>query len=421
MDHAKNSLNRSPAIYRQPRLAPILTPNIGAASVKWGLLVAKNYYFFFFAAIGCLGPFFNIYLQQTGLSGVEIGWLGSIPPLVALAANPFWGAVADRWQIHRLVLAGCSFAAGVVSLFFLSARDFWVLMVLVSLLSFFRTPIGFIVDSTVMSLVKQTTHSSYGRQRLWGTFGFVITAVGLGYLLTPENLSLAFWLHGLLLGLVCAGLGLALPVKGAPAQTGMWHGLRTLTGQPPYFAFLVAMALQGMSIATFVGFLGLHIISLGGTPQQVGLAWAANSLPEVVTMYHGQRWFAGVSHKRLILLGFLGVAFFWGLAALAPTPTLIIAALPGVGLCFGFLWVAAVGYASEAAPPGLSATAQTLMGAAQGGLGWSIGSIIAGFLWDNTNGHITLFFAPVCMVLGAFIFWLGNRAPAKQGLIIPTT
>jgi PPP family 3-phenylpropionic acid transporter len=64
------------------------------------LLVAKGSYFVFFAAIGCLVPFFNIYLQQKGLTGVEIGWLNSIAPLVALAANPFWGGVADRWQIH---------------------------------------------------------------------------------------------------------------------------------------------------------------------------------------------------------------------------------------------------------------------------------------------------------------------------------
>jgi hypothetical protein len=78
-------------------------------------------------------------------------------------------------------------------------------------------------------------------------------------------------------------------------------------------------------------------------------------------------------------------------------------------VCFGFFWVAAVGYASAAAPPGLSATAQALMGAAQSGLGWSLGSVMAGYLWDQTNGHIVLAFAAVCMALAALIFWLGNR------------
>jgi MFS family permease len=114
------------------------------------------------------------------------------------------------------------------------------------------------------------------------------------------------------------------------------------------------------------------------------------------------------SHKHLILIGFLGFALFWSLAGLSQTPEWVIVTLPGIGVCFGFFWVAAVGYASQAAPPGLSATAQALMGAAQSGLGWSLGSVLAGYLWDYTNGHGVLFFCATAVVLAALIFWLGN-------------
>jgi MFS family permease len=372
------------------------------------LLVAKGYYFVFFAAIGCLVPFFNIYLEQKGLTGVEIGWLNSIAPLVALASNPFWGGVADRWQIHRQVLALCALVAGVVTLLFLPVNDFWLLLVLVTALAFFRTPIGSIVDSTVMDLVKQT-ESSYGQQRLWGTLGFVLATFSLGQLLAPTNLSLIFWLHGGLLGLGCAALSLLLPVQGADQKTNLLAGLRVLTGQPGYLSFLIAMTLMGMGIATYVGFLGLHLLALGGSGQQVGLAWAVNALPELLTMYYGRRWFAHYSYKRLFLLGLLGFALVWSLVGLAQTPLLILAVVPGSGLCFGFFWVAAVGYASETAPPGLSATAQTLMGAAQSGLGWAFGSVVAGYLWDLTDGHVVLFFAAATVGLAALIFWAGNR------------
>lgn len=395
-------------IYRQPRPAPVLAPNIGAGPSKWGLLVAKNYYFFFFAAIGCLLPFFNIYLERLGLSGAEIGWLNSVAPMIALASNPFWGAVADRWQIHRLVLALCAFVSGLVALLFLQVSGFWPLLVLVTALAFFRTPIGSIVDSTVMDMVKRTT-SNYGEQRLWGTVGFMLATFCLGRLLTLIDLTWIFWLHGGLLGLACAGLSFLLPVASTPQKTNLGYGLRVLTRQGRYLSFLIAMMLLGMGISTCQGFLGLHILALGGTEQQVGLAWAVNALPEIPLMYFSARWFARYNHKRLIIIGFLGFALVWTLAALAPTPALVIAALPGMGTCFGFFWVAAVGYASEAAPPGLSATAQALMGAAQSGLGWGLGSVLAGYLWDHTNGHIVLSFAAACMVLAALIFWLGNR------------
>ncbi|HEX9925592.1 MAG TPA: MFS transporter [Anaerolineae bacterium] len=371
------------------------------------MLVAKGYYFVFFAAIGCLVPFFNIYLQQKGLTGVEIGWLNSIAPLVALAANPFWGGVADRWQIHWQVLALCATVAGIVTLLFLPVSGFWLLLILVTALAFFRTPIGAIVDSTVMDLVKQT-ESSYGQQRLWGTIGFVLATFSLGQLLAQANLSLIFWLHGGLLGLGCAALSLLLPVQGTGQKTDLLAGLRVLTGQPGYLSFLIAMTLMGMGIATYVGFLGLHLLALGGAEQQVGLAWAVSALPELLPMYYG-RWFDRYSHQRLVMVGLLGFALVWVLVGLAQTPGMIIALVPGSGLCFGFFWVAAVGYASETAPPGLSATAQTLMGAAQSGLGWALGSVVAGYLWDLTNGHVVLFFAAAIMALGALIFWAGNR------------
>lgn len=368
-------------------------------------------------AIGCLVPFFNIYLGEKGLTGVEIGWLGSIPPLMALGANPFWGAVADYWKIHRLVLALCAFVAGVVALIFLAADDFWLLLVLVTALSFFRTPIGSIVDSAVMDMLKRANRTnSYGQQRLWGTVGFVFATFGLGQLLSPANLTLIFWLHGGLLGLACAGLSFLLPIESAPHQVGLLQGLRRLIAQGGYLSFLIAMTLLGMGISAYLGFLGLHILALGGSEAMVGLAWTANSLPEVIPMYFGARWLGHYSHKQLIMAGFIGFTVVWTLAAMAPTPALIIAVLPGMGICFGFFWVAAVGYSSEAAPPGLSATAQALMGAAQSGLGWSLGSVIAGYLWDRTNGHIVLFFAAAMFLGATLIFWLGNRHSGRIDL-----
>lgn len=399
-----------PTIYRQPRPAPVLAPNVGAVAAKWGLLIAKSYYFLFFAAIGSLVPFFNIYLEQQGLSGIEIGWLNSVAPMIALASNPFWGLIADRWQIHRWVLALCAFASGLITLFFLQVTEFWPLLVVVTALSFFRTPINAIVDSTVMDLVKQTK-SSYGQQRLWGTVGFVIITFSLGQLLSPQDLTPTFWLHGGFLGLGCAVLSLALPVTGAEQKESLWRGIRLLTRQISYASFLVMMTLIGMGVAGYAGFLGLHLLALGGSEQQIGLAWAVNALPEIPMMYFSSQWFARYSHKRLIVAGLLGLALVWMLAGLAPTPTLVIMALAGNGVCFGFFWVAAVGYASEAAPPGLSATAQALMGAAQSGLGWSLGSVLAGYLWDLTNGHWVLFFSALCVALGAVIFWWGNRQP----------
>jgi PPP family 3-phenylpropionic acid transporter len=386
----------------------MLDPAIGARTVKWGLLTAKAYYFLFFAAIGCLAPFLNVYLKQKGLTGTQIGWLSSIAPMIALAANPVWGAVADRWQIHRQVLALCVLVTGIVSLLFIPAYGFWVLVGLTTIFTFFRTPTGAIVDSAVMDMVKRAD-GSYGHQRVWGTIGFMLTAFGLGQLLATYDLTLIFWLHAVLLGVGCTGLSFLLPVERVEKRVGIKQGIRELLGRRDYFSFLLAAMLLGMGISSYIGFLGLYILALGGTEQQVGLGWAANALLEVPIMFLGRRWFARYSYNRLILGALMGYVLVWTLVGLSHAPTMVIISVLGLGICFGIFWIAAVGYVSSVAPPGLSATAQALMGAALLGLGWSLGSVVAGYLWDNINGHAVFFFAALTAILAALIFGIGGR------------
>ena len=108
----------------------------GASVSTSRLWAAKLYYFMFFAAIGGIAPFFNIYLSNQGLSGAQIGLLGSLPPIAALLANPFWGAVADRWRIQRGVMALCTLGAGLLTLPFLWVTDFVPLLILVAAMFF---------------------------------------------------------------------------------------------------------------------------------------------------------------------------------------------------------------------------------------------------------------------------------------------
>jgi MFS family permease len=204
-------------------------------------------------------------------------------------------------------------------------------------------------------------------------------------------------------------LSFRLPVQHVDQPVGIKEGVRVLLGQRNYVSFLIAVTVFGIGFAGYVGFMGLQVKALGGTEQQVGLAWAANALLEIPLMYFGVRWFARFSNRRLNLAAFVAFALVWALLGLATTPVQVIVTVLGMGICFGIFWAAAVGYVSNAAPPGLSATAQALMGAGLTGLGWSIGSIIAGYLWDNVSSHAVFFFSAGMALLAAVIFWRGSR------------
>jgi PPP family 3-phenylpropionic acid transporter len=404
-------------MYRQVRSVPGLSPTIGAGDGDFGrgLLTAKLFYFFFFAAIGCLVPFLNIYFAQKGLTGAQIGWLGSIAPLIALTANPIWGGVADRWQIHRRVLALCAFGGGAISLLYLVVDTFWPLMIVTIILTFFRTPIGSLVDSAVLDMVRRMG-AHYGRQRLWGSLGFVSVTLLFGSFLSFSDLRIPFWIHGILLGGVCVVLAFALPIGARGGQQiALLDGLRRLARRRSYLAFLGAMALLGIGNSSYVNFMGLHMLEVGGNEQMVAYAWAANGLAEVPMMFLGGRWFARFRYSRLLQIGFALYVVVWGGMALAHSPWQVLLAAFGNGICYGFLWVAAVNFAAESAPPGLSATSQALIGAAQSGIGWSIGAVLAGYLFDAAGGSMVYVVAALAALFAGVIFWAGQRGVDEDG------
>lgn len=376
---------------------------------------AKLYYFSFFAAIGAMAPFFNIFLQGRGLSGTEIGLLGSLAPLISLAANPFWGALADRFQIHRFVLAFCALAAGLLSILFIWQYAFGPILLLLMAMIFFRTPIPPLLDSSVMGMLARNG-ASYGRQRLFGSIGFLLTSYGLGQLMSTDNLDPIFWVHGVLLAIGCVFLSFLLPFQkhGDAHGASIWQGLRMLAGQRRYMSFLLMAVFMGFGSACFINFVGLRLLALGGTSSQVGLAFALNAVTEIPVLFMGARLLQRFGTNRLLLTGVFGLSASYFFAGLAPSPFFVLLAMAMVGFFSGSYWMSIVVYANESAPPQLRATGQSLVGAAQAGLGWAIGGISAGILWDNFGGTVVLLAGGVSLLIGAAVFITGQRQPQSQ-------
>ena len=390
---------------------------IASAQVHRGLLISKLYYLLYYGAIGTITPFLNVYLEEKGLSGSQIGWISSIPPLIALFANPFWSALADRWRIHRTVLALLTLMAGLISLLFLTSVQFWPILGFIIAMTFFRNPVAPIIDSSAVSLVKQS-QSTYGRQRLWGSIGFAGVSYGMGYLLASYDMTVAFWSHALVMGLGCTLLGLLLPVETPHQRVNLLAGVRTLLGQRSYRGFLSSVILLGFAMASYVTFLSLHMINLGGTATQLGLMWVAMAGIEVPIMYFGARSIEKYGYRRILQLCFIGFSLGWVAMAFVTSPIYLIFNVLLIGVFFSCYIVSVVNYADQTAPPGLSATAQAIIGAAQSGLGGSLGAVFAGYLWDVAGGSTLFLVAASAVAVAALAIWWGNREVQSAPVVI---
>lgn len=381
---------------------------VASAGLSRGLLITKVYYLLYFAAIGTITPFLNVYLEKNGLSGAQIGWISSLPPLIALVANPFWSALADRWQIHRTILTLLPLVAGLTSLLFLTSVQFWPVLCFIVTMTFFRNPVSPLVDSAAVSLAKQSG-TTYGRQRLWGSLGFATVSYVMGRLISADNLTLAFWTHALILILGCTLLGWLLPVQSHSQHVNLLAGLRILAGRRSYLGFLLAVILFGFAMSSYLTFLSLHMLDLGGSATQLGLMWLTMGGIEVPIMYFGARSIERYGYRRILQLSFSGFLIGWTAMAFAPSPFLLILNVLWIATCFSCYWVSVVNYADQSAPPGLNATTQAILGAAQSGLGWSLGAIAAGYLWDAAGATAVFLVAAGAVGLAALSFWWSNR------------
>ena len=72
--------------------------------VNFHLLVAKSFYFFFFAAFGALWPLLGVYFKQLGMNPAQCGTLIGFRPFIEFFSAPFWGSLADRYKKGKHLL-----------------------------------------------------------------------------------------------------------------------------------------------------------------------------------------------------------------------------------------------------------------------------------------------------------------------------
>ncbi|MBE0654258.1 MAG: MFS transporter, partial [Bacteroidales bacterium] len=171
------------------------------------LLLSKNNslraaFLFGFASLSSWMPVFNVWLEDAGLKGSQIGYIAAIPWGVMLLLQPVWGIIADRygkvWCLRISILAA--------SLFFLLLPVFGsgilAIAALTLLVSVFNTPVLPLLDSIALDKVDENSGISYSNIRFWGAPGYGLGAILTGWLIPEFGVKVAFYTSSLFLILV---------------------------------------------------------------------------------------------------------------------------------------------------------------------------------------------------------------------------
>jgi len=131
-------------------------------------LALSLFYLTSFAVLGVYLPYFNLYLDALGFSGLQIGLLTMLLPLSGALVPTFGGMLADRLGWRRGLAIGSSLMALVAFGFVPGVRTFPAMVAVVAVYAALRAPALPLIEAAAME-VSEAGGPHYGRMRAWGS------------------------------------------------------------------------------------------------------------------------------------------------------------------------------------------------------------------------------------------------------------
>lgn len=365
----------------------------------------SSFYFFYFAVVGALIPYWGIYLKSLGYSSQDVGVITAIILATRIVAPNFWGWLADKsGQRLRIIRLGSFLACVVFSGILLDQRYLW-LVVVVSCYTFFWHAVLPQFEVITLGYLGNQYHR-YSQIRLWGSLGFVAAVVGLGLLfdwLPVDYLPLAILSFLILIWL--SSLSLAEP--DIRKSTEELTGFVRLVRQPVILVFLAASFLLQLSHGPYYTFYSLYLVDIHGySSTATGLLWALGVVAEVLMFILMPRVLHSFSLRGLMLWALLLTAARW----------LVI------GYCAAWLWMLLLAQLLHAASFAIAhavaieivrtqfsgahqGQGQALYSSVSFGAGGAAGALMGGFLWDY-SASLTFLISTLAAILAFVVSWI---------------
>jgi len=359
-------------------------------------------WFFCLGGLGVWFPFVSLYLHENaGLSGVQVGWVIALLPLVGMLAQPLWGQLADRTGARTRVLGVIALGAACGYLIVGEARGFLPIAGSVAALALFAPPLIPMAFSVTLARAHDSGAREVGLTRACGTLGFLVAVVAFPPLLhrfqaarglertaeaavSEPGLEIMFPLTAVLVA-VGGLLAFALPRGGGEALRAERGDWRLLLRNGPYrrllvFGLLAFLTLQGPQV-----FFPIFVRSLGGSVDDVSRMWILMLALEIPLIAYSGFTLRRVGARGLLGIGVAAGALRWLVCGLAPElawvwPVQILHGVVVAGLVIGGpLYVEAV------VPERLRSTGQGVYAMAAVSVGGICSNLIAGWLVDRVG------------------------------------
>ncbi len=361
-----------------------------------------GFYFFYFAHIGAFAPFFAVYLDSVGLSAAEIGTVMALPLVTRALAPYLWGWLADAAG-RRLGLVRATLLVGLACWLglFVSATFLWICMVVLAAGFFLSAALPVVEAATLTHLGEHT--GRYGAIRLWGSIGYIVAVVGVGYALDFFPVRALLWIVAASLLGTLAFAALVPEARHAEAAADT-QPIGEVLRRPVVVALIAACALMAIAHGPYYTFYSIHLVDHGYSTGLTGWLWGLGVICEIAIFLWLPRIYAAFTLRGILIASFAlaAVRFLligWGagsLVLLALAQTLHAAS-------FGSFHAAAIGIVHRLFRGRHQARGQAIYGSLTFGVGGTLGALASGALWDRAGAEFTFSAAAACAFAGMLL------------------
>ncbi len=359
----------------------------------------SGFYFFHFAFIGAFAPYWSLYLKSLSFNALQIGVLMSLLHVTRIFAPTAWGYLADHTG-KRMLIVQLAAITGLVSYcgVFFGESFLWMFAVMM-LMSFFWSASLPLIEATTLSHLGKST-ARYGSIRSWGSLGFVLAVIGIGYLLDATEIALLLWVVlGFKLGIVI--FSWRIPEAEIASHSTDALSVQQIFKQPGVLAFFSACLLMAFAHGPYYTFYSIYLVDYGYSKGVIGWLWAIGVICEIGVFFLMSRVMHRFNLKQILAFSFTcAVARFLMIGWGVEWPTVMLLAQILHAATYGAHHVAAMMAVHYFFRGRHQAKGQAFYTSFTFGVGGTLGSVFSGYAWEWLGPGFTFSMSAAAALVG---------------------
>jgi len=382
-------------------------------NLHWRL---SRFYFFYYFFVGSFVPYWGIYLQSENFSPSSIGILLSLFQISRIVAPNFWGWLADHTG-HRVKWIKLTSFLGLIGFIgiFWAKGFFWIFLVMSALSLFTSSTLPLAESLTLAHLA--TTDGHYSRIRLWGSIGFIVASLFLGYLIDLQGINILLWVL-LITQAIIFFLSNTIPeakeIHHKKNDLSIWKIIKT----PSVVALLIGCTLMVSAHGVLYNFYSIYLKEHGYSSATIGWLWAVGVICEIFIFMLMPKILRRYSLKTILLMSlFLGVIRFILIGASPDHFYLLLIAQMFHAATFGSFHAASIEVIAYFFKGRNQSRGQAIYNSVAYGIGGTIGGLGGGYLIQYLGGQLGFMIAAISPLIGFIVIWYGLKLEIKGNKI----